>query len=94
MQLTGREEKLAQEKILREEADSFTLLKSSLQERHLTPTLVILQWGCHASSCTYLDLRQLQYLWENADVVGMCNKGVQSFAVRYGCGNGFKLVPT
>lgn len=27
----------------REEADSFTLLKSSLQERHLTPTLVILQ---------------------------------------------------
>lgn len=42
----------------------------------------------------YLDLRQLQYFWENADVVGVCDKGVQPFAVRYGCGDGFKLVAT
>lgn len=42
----------------------------------------------------YLDLRQLQNLRENANVVGVCDEGVQPFAVRYGRGDGFKLVAT
>lgn len=92
MDLTGREGKSARESL--ERGSSLIHTPSFLQERQLTPTLAALQGGCQASSRTYLDLRQLQYLWENADVVGMCDKSVQPFAVSYGCGNGFKLVPT
>lgn len=42
----------------------------------------------------YLDLRQLQDFWENADVVGMCDQSVQPLTVCDGRGDGFEFVAT
>lgn len=56
--------------------------------------LVISPGGPHSITQKYLDLGQLQYFWEDADVVGVCHKGMKPFAVGYGRGNGFKLVAT
>lgn len=69
-------------------------LSSSLGEENCLSHTPPITPRHHSSAQKYLYLRQLQYFWENANVVGVRHQSVQPFAVCDGRGDGFKLVAT